>query len=197
MQSDSQKRLARRASIKELSNKAEGIYYYIKPQNMLFRLISAGNELASAINGAVAYFTNFAQSGSMDDTASREVIDRIYRKVGSMMCDIDIIHAAGGAEIMPEPYESIDFCYMIEFRTLLREAVINGLPDDYKGVQQNPTQIRLMKPCVAYNAAIPDEYDDPFLTSLSEKKNSETGKLYSGAQSQSLTPSSVMHISSM
>lgn len=62
MQSDSQKRLARRASIKELSNKAEGIYYYIKPQNMLFRLISAGNELASAINGAVAYFTNFAQS---------------------------------------------------------------------------------------------------------------------------------------
>ncbi len=47
MQSDSQKRLARRASIKELSNKAEGIYYYIKPQNMLFRLISAGNELAS------------------------------------------------------------------------------------------------------------------------------------------------------
>lgn len=85
MQSDSQKRLARRASIKELSNKAEGIYYYIKPQNMLFRLISAGNELASAINGAVAYFTNFAQSGSMDDTASREVIDRIYRKVGSMI----------------------------------------------------------------------------------------------------------------
>lgn len=85
MQSDSQKRLARRASIKELSNKAEGIYYYIKPQNMLFRLISAGNELASAINGAVAYFTHFAQNGSMDDTASREVIDRIYRKVGSMI----------------------------------------------------------------------------------------------------------------
>lgn len=97
MQSDSQKRLARRASIKDLSNKAEGIYYYIKPQNMLFRLISTGNELASAINGAVSYFTHFAQNGSMDDTASREVIDRIYRKVGSMMCDIDIIHAAGGA----------------------------------------------------------------------------------------------------
>lgn len=157
MQSDSQKRLARRASIKDLSNKAEGIYYYIKPQNMLFRLISAGNELASSINGAVAYFTHFAQNGSMDDTASREVIDRIYRKVGSMMCDIDIIHAAGGAEIMPEPYESIDFCYMIEFRTLLREAVINGLPDDYKGVQQNPTQIHLIKPGVAYNATVPDE----------------------------------------
>lgn len=85
MQSDSQKRLARRASIKELSNKAEGIYYYINPQNMLFRLISAGNELASAINGAVSYFTHFAQNGSMDDTASREVIDRIYRKVGSMI----------------------------------------------------------------------------------------------------------------
>ena len=85
MQSDSQKRLARRASIKELSNKAEGIYYYIKPQNMLFRLISSGNELASLINGAVAYFTHFAQNGSMDDTASREVIDRIYRKVGSIL----------------------------------------------------------------------------------------------------------------
>ena len=113
----------------------------------------------------------------MDDTASREVIDRIYRKVGSMMCDIDIIHAAGGAEIMPEPYESIDFCYMIEFRTLLREAVINGLPDDYKGVQQNPTQIHLMKPGVAYHATVPDEYDDPFFDQFVRKEEPRDRKL--------------------
>ena len=144
---------------------------------MLFRLISAGNELASAINGAVAYFTHFAQNGSMDDTASREVIDRIYRKVGSMMCDIDIIHAAGGAEIMPEPYESIDFCYMIEFRTLLREAVINGLPDDYKGAQQNPTQIHLIKPGVSYHATVPDEYDDPFFDQFVRKEEPRDRKL--------------------
>lgn len=108
--------MTKRERVKDLSNKAEGIYYYIGPQYMLFRLINTGNELASEINHAVAYFTSFAQNGVLyDDGAggSRSVIDCIYRKVGHLMCDIDIIHAAGGAEIMPEPFESIDRCYIV------------------------------------------------------------------------------------
>lgn len=37
--------LARRARIKDLSNKAEGIFQYIGNDNVLFRLISTGNKL--------------------------------------------------------------------------------------------------------------------------------------------------------
>lgn len=88
MQYESKKHIAKRERIKDLSNKAEGIYYYIGPQHMLFRLINAGNELASEINHAVAYFTAFAQSGTLyDDGAggSRSVIDCIYRRVGNLM----------------------------------------------------------------------------------------------------------------
>lgn len=169
--------LSRRAGIKNLSNKAEGIYHYIGPQNMLFRLISAGNKLASDINGAVAYFTRFAQEGQMDDVRSRSVIESVYRKVGDMMCDIDIIHAAAGAQIMPEPFECIDFCYMQEFRALLREATINGMPTDYKGKQQNPTVISLVKPGVAYCDAQPDEYDDPFFAQFVRKEESRDRKI--------------------
>ena len=54
--------LARRARIKDLSNKAEGIFQYIGNDNVLFRLISTGNKLTSDVNYAVALFTGFARS---------------------------------------------------------------------------------------------------------------------------------------
>ena len=52
--------LARRARIKDLSNKAEGIFQYIGNDNVLFRLISTGNKLTSDVNYAVALFTGLA-----------------------------------------------------------------------------------------------------------------------------------------
>ena len=54
--------LARRARIKDLSNKAEGIFQYVGNDNVLFRLISTGNKLTSDVNYAVALFTGFARS---------------------------------------------------------------------------------------------------------------------------------------
>lgn len=161
---------ARRAQVKDLSNKAEGIFQYVGRDNLLFRLINTGNELASAINHAVALFTNFARSGTLGDKVTRDTINSIYRLVGKLLCQIDIIHAAAGEHIMPEPYNSIDFCYMTEYRTLLREAVIKGMPDNYKGIAQNPNRIcvKLVKPGVAYYATPPEEdyrdefYDDMF-----------------------------------
>ena len=119
--------LARRARIKDLSNKAEGIFQYVGNDNVLFRLISTGNKLTSDVNYAVALFTGFARSHQLSDFETRRTIDSIYRRVGELMCLIDIVHAAAGEEIMPAPYESIDFCYMTEYRTMLREAVIRGI----------------------------------------------------------------------
>ena len=168
---------SKRERVKELSNKAEGIYHYIGPQNMLFRLINAGNRLASEINHATAYFTSFAQNGKMYDTGSRDVIDSIYRRVGELMCDIDVIHAAAGAEIMPEPFESIDRCYSIEYTFLLREAVINGLPDNYKGPQQNPYEVNLIKPTIAYGRGYRDAYDDDFFDSFSREEEARDRKI--------------------
>ena len=168
---------AKRAQIKDLSNKAEGIFHYIGTDNVLFRLISTGNELTSDVNHAVALFTNFARYEKLGDQETRSVINSIYRRVGKLMCLIDVIHAAAGEQIMPEPYESIDFCYMTEYRTLLREAVIKGMPDNYKGPQQNPFQVRLVKPSIAYGAI--------FLQILFGKKSLETEKLFFGARSQS------------
>lgn len=171
-------RIAKRERIKDLSNKAEGIYHYIKPQHMLFRLINAGNKLASEINHATAYFTSFAEKGSMYDTGSRAVIDSIYRSVGRLMCDIDIIHAAAGAEIMPEPFESIDRCYSIEYSTLLREAVIEGLPSDYKGPQQNPYEVNLVTPSIAYGGKpYRDAYDDDFFSDFTRREEPRDRKI--------------------
>lgn len=136
--------LARRARIKDLSNKAEGIFQYVGNDNVLFRLISTGNKLTSDVNYAVALFTGFARSHQLGSQETRRTIDSIYRRVGELMCLIDIVHAAAGEEIMPEPYESIDFCYMTEYRTMLREAVIRGMPDDYKGPAQNPYAVSLV-----------------------------------------------------
>ena len=162
---------ARRAKIKDLSNKAEGIFQYVGNDNVLFRLISTGNELTSDVNHAVALFTGFARSHQLGSTQTRDTINAIYRRVGKLMCLIDIIHAAAGEEIMPEPYESIDFCYMTEYRTMLREAVIRGMPDDYKGPQQNPFRVSLVKPSCAYGPGYtPDEYDDPFFSGFTRKE---------------------------
>lgn len=167
MAKEHMKRMTKRERIKDLSNKAEGIYHYIGPQNMLFRLITTGNQLASEVNHSVAFFTNFAQKGWMSDINSRDCIDSIYRLVGKLMCQIDVLHAAAGEEIMPEPFESIDRCYSAEYTFLLREAVIKGLPDNYKGPNQNPYEVNmLVKPAIAYSHPDekfdwdPDEYDD-------------------------------------
>lgn len=170
--------LARRAHIKDLSNKAEGIFQYVGNDNVLFRLISTGNELASDVNYAVALFTDFARYHKMSSPETRNTINAIYSRVGKLMCLIDIIHAAAGEEIMPEPYESIDFCYMIEYRTMLREAVIKGMPDNYKGSQQNPNVIGLVKPGVAYGRGYTkDEYDDDFFSSFTCKEEPRDRKI--------------------
>ena len=62
--------LSRRARVKELSNKAEGIFQYVGTDNVLFRLISTGNELTSDVNHAIALFTNFARSNQLPDTVN-------------------------------------------------------------------------------------------------------------------------------
>lgn len=163
--------LARRARIKDLSNKAEGIFQYVGNDNVLFRLISTGNKLTSDVNYAVALFTGFARSHQLGSQETRRTIDSIYRRVGELMCLIDIVHAAAGEEIMPEPYESIDFCYMTEYRTMLREAVIRGMPDNYKGPAQNPYTVSLVKPGAAYgDGYTPDEYDDDFFARFTRRE---------------------------
>lgn len=67
--------LSKRARVKELSNKAEGIFQYVGTDNVLFRLISTGNELTSDVNHAIALFTNFARSNQLPDTVTRSTID--------------------------------------------------------------------------------------------------------------------------
>ena len=156
--------LSRRARVKELSNKAEGIFQYVGTDNVLFRLISTGNELTN----------------QLPDTVTRSTIDSIYRRVGKLLCLVDIIHAAAGEQIMPEPYDSIDFCYMMEYREMLHEAVIRGMPDNYKGVYQNPYRIKLAKPAIAYeiNGRFdPDEFDDGEFASFTQEEEARDRKI--------------------
>ena len=63
--------LSRRARVKELSNKAEGIFQYVGTDNVLFRLISTGNELTSDVNHAIALFTNWCGIKKVDSLFSR------------------------------------------------------------------------------------------------------------------------------
>ena len=76
------KYMTKRERVKDLSNKAEGIYYYIGPQYMLFRLINTGNELASEINHAVAYFTSFAQNGVLYDDGACAIACDMAQRMG-------------------------------------------------------------------------------------------------------------------
>lgn len=116
--------------IKDLSNKAEGIFHYIGPNDLLFRLISTGNQLASEVNHSVAFFTNFAQSGLMSGPASRSCIDQIYRLVGTLMCQIDVIHAAAGeflnfnAREEPRDRKIVFHCTKSELDSIKRYADI-------------------------------------------------------------------------
>lgn len=178
MQDERKKHIANRERIKDLSNKAEGIFQYVGSDNVLFRLISTGNELTSDVNHAVALFTNFARYHQLANREPREVINAIYRRAGQLLCLVDIIHAAAGEQIMPEPYSSIDWCYMTEYRFMLREAVIRGMPDDYKGTYQNPTQIRLSKPGIAYASGHErDPFDDDFFDGFVRQEEPRDRKL--------------------
>lgn len=79
---------------------------------------------------------------------------------------------------MPEPYESIDFCYMTEYRTMLREAVIRGMPDNYKGPAQNPYTVSLVQPGVGHgNGYTLDEYDDDFFARFTRQEEPRDRKL--------------------
>lgn len=81
---------------------------------------------------------------------------------------------------MPEPYDSIDFCYMTEFHDMLREAVIKGMPDNYKGVYQNPHRIKLAKPGIAYGIDgkfDPDEFDDGEFALFTQREEARDRKI--------------------
>ena len=130
--------LARRARIKDLSNKAEGIFQYVGNDNVLFRLISTGNKLTSDVNYAVALFTGFARSHQLGSQETRRTIDSIYR----------------------------------------REAVIRGMPDNYKGPAQNPYTVSLVQPGVGHgNGYTLDEYDDDFFARFTRQEEPRDRKL--------------------
>lgn len=146
--------------IKSLSNKAEGIYHYIGPQNTLMGLISAGNELASAVNKAVALFIQLERGGLMPGWQTRDAIHDITIHMGSLLCYLDVIHAAAGEPIQPEVSDAVQHAYKAKYQELLRQAVIAGMPDDYKGPAQNPYTVKLRKPGIAYMGDFADAFDD-------------------------------------
>lgn len=149
------------AQIKDLSNRAEGIYQFVGGQNMLYRMICNGNDLASAVNHGVSLFTRFTVDHRLPSMEMRETVSAILVKVGDLLCDLDILIAAAGEHIAPEPSKRVDASYMMEYRMLLREALMGGMPDDYTGTAQNPYRISLTKPAVAFGGRFdPDEFDD-------------------------------------
>lgn len=149
------------AQIKDLSNRAEGIYQFIGGQNMLYRMICNGNDLASAVNHGVSLFTRFTVDHRLPSMEMRETVSAILVKVGDLLCDLDILIAAAGEHIAPEPSKRVDASYMMEYRMLLREALMGGMPGDYAGTAQNPYRISLTKPAVAFGGRFdPDEFDD-------------------------------------
>ena len=149
------------AQIKDLSNRAEGIYQFVGGQNMLYRMICNGNDLASAVNHGVSLLTRFTVDHRLPSMEMRETVSAILVKVGDLLCDLDILIAAAGEHIAPEPSKRVDASYMMEYRMLLREALMGGMPDDYAGTAQNPYRISLTKPAVAFGGRFdPDEFDD-------------------------------------
>lgn len=146
--------------IKSLSNKAEGIYHYIGPQNTLMAMIQEGNELASAVNNAVALFIGFDRTGKLPDWETRTAIERIATHMGNLLCLLDIIHAAAGELIRPEVADAIQHSYRVKYHEFLRQAIINGMPDDYKGPQQNPYVVNVRKPTIAFMGDFADDFDD-------------------------------------
>lgn len=145
--------------LKALSNKAEGIYHYIGPQNTLMAMIQAGNQLASAVNHAVAVFIRFNQSGTLSDWETRSVVNQVVIHMGDLLCLLDVIHAAAGELIHPEVSDAVQHAYQAKYQELLRQAVINGLPDDYKGPEQNPYIIDVRKPAIAFMGEFDDDFD--------------------------------------
>lgn len=142
------------AQIKDLSNRAEGIYQFIGGQNMLYRMICNGNDLASAVNHGVSLFTRFTVDHRLPSMEMRETVSAILVKVGDLLCDLDILIAAAGEHIAPEPSKRVDASYMMVYRMLLREALMGGMPDDYAGTAQNPYRISLTKPAVAFGGGL-------------------------------------------
>lgn len=84
------------AQIKDLSNRAEGIYQFVGGQNMLYRMICNGNDLASAVNHGVSLFTRFTVDHRLPSMEMRETVSAILVKVGDLLCDLDILIAAAG-----------------------------------------------------------------------------------------------------
>lgn len=148
-----------RKHLKSLSSKAEGIYHYIGPQNTLMAMIQEGNQLASAVNNAVAVFIRFNQSGTLSDWETRSVINQVVVHMGDLLCLLDVIHAAAGELIHPEVSDAVQHAYKCKYQELLRQAVINGLPDDYKGPEQNPYIIDVRKPTLAFMGGFDDDFD--------------------------------------
>lgn len=63
---------------------------------------------------------------------------------------------------------------------MLHEAVIRGMPDNYKGVYQNPYRIKLAKPAIAYeiNGRFdPDEFDDGEFASFTQEEEARDRKI--------------------
>lgn len=119
-----------------LPDKAAGIYETLGPAELLCQLVAASERTASTAAEAAALFAGFVRDGyspTLDQVYS--CAGRLTGTLGQLLAILDVILEAAEVHRLTDCGQDLRQSYQITWHNLLRQAVQQGLPDDYSAAR--------------------------------------------------------------
>lgn len=119
-----------------LPDKAAGIYETLGPAELLCRLVAASERTSSTATESAALFAGFLRDGYRPTlNLVYDCAGRLTGTLGQLLAILDVILEAAEVHRLTDCGQDLRQSYQITWHNLLRQAVQQGLPDDYSAAR--------------------------------------------------------------
>ena len=123
-------------AVPSLPDKAAGIYETLGPAELLCRLVAASERTSSTAAESAALFAGFLRDGYRPTlNLVYDCAGRLTGTLGQLLAILDVILEAAEVHRLTDCGQDLRQSYQISWHNLLRQAVQQGLPDDYSAAR--------------------------------------------------------------
>lgn len=126
-------------AVPSLPDKAPGVYEVLGPNTVLRRVVELALRTGSDAGKLAAQFTELLDAGYSTGLRLNQLTDAnsgLAARLGRLLACIDVVLAAAYTpQAVHNRAEDLRRGYYLEYQALLRQAVQQGLPDDYSAAR--------------------------------------------------------------